>query len=99
VLSLLLSSPVIIGSVLLELKWPKLLWDNPQKAMKQNINAVVPTLFAMFLIPALLFLAYYILRTQILTYIVILLLNIIISAALYIIVISYAKTRFYEIEI
>ncbi|WP_027308499.1 hypothetical protein [Caloramator sp. ALD01] len=31
---------IYLVGIILELNWPKLVWDNPQKPMKQNVNAV-----------------------------------------------------------
>lgn len=44
----------VIG-ILIELKWPKLNWDNPQKPMKQNVNVIV-SLFITFAFSALVYL-------------------------------------------
>ena len=35
--------------ILIDLKWPKLDWDNEQKAVKQNMNGVISILFCMLL--------------------------------------------------
>lgn len=40
--------------ILIELKWPKLNWDNPQKPMKQNVNVIV-SLFITFAFAALVY--------------------------------------------
>lgn len=44
--NLLLFDFYIIG-IIIDLKWPKLNWDSPQKAMKQNINPVISILLSM----------------------------------------------------
>ncbi|SKB00755.1 Putative ATP-binding cassette [Caloramator quimbayensis] len=44
--NILLFDFYIIG-IIIDFKWPKLNWDNPQKAMKQNINPVILILLSM----------------------------------------------------
>ncbi|GFR34231.1 putative ABC transporter permease subunit [Thermobrachium celere] len=50
---------IYLVGIILELNWPKLVWDNPQKPMKQNINAV----FIIFIDFALIGINYLITKT------------------------------------
>ncbi|MCX7950352.1 MAG: ABC transporter permease [Clostridiales bacterium] len=51
--NLWLFASYLVG-ILIELKWPKLNWDNPQKPMKQNVNVIV-SLFITFAFAALVY--------------------------------------------
>jgi ABC-2 type transport system permease protein len=44
VLGLVIGLPAIVVSLLIDLLRPYLNWDNPQKAIKQNINVVLAML-------------------------------------------------------
>jgi len=58
VLSLLFATAFNMGSLWLETAYPRLRWDNPIAAMKQNPNAVIAILGAMGLLGGMAFLAF-----------------------------------------
>jgi ABC-2 type transport system permease protein len=101
VMSNLLMLPIFLAGLFIELKWPKLLWDNPVKAMKQNINVMAVVLGEMFiLLPILALLVIFVLKNNsTLSYIVLAAVPGIASVILYKLMIKYAEKRFYEIEI
>jgi ABC-2 type transport system permease protein len=101
VISNLLMLPIFLAGLFIELKWPKLLWDNPVKAMKQNINVMAVVLGEMFiLLPILALLVIFVLKNNsTLSYIVLAAVPGIASVILYKLMIKYAEKRFYEIEI
>lgn len=97
--SIIILTMIFIIEVLAELKWPKLNWDNPQKAIKQNINGVVGILGTMGFVALI---GAVIIRLNIKSnglYIALIVIPLIISSILYRKLLSYADKRFYEIEI
>jgi len=97
--SILILAVIFILEILIELKWPKLIWDNPQKAIKQNINAVVGILGTMgfiFLLGSLV--VNFNIRSYKMHFILILIF-LSLLVVLYKKIILYATKRFYDIEI
>jgi ABC-2 type transport system permease protein len=99
VISQLLMFPGFILGVLLDLTWPKLIWDNPQKAIKQNVNAVLMVFGNMFVLYFLAFMIYAFLKNPLTGYITLTLVPAIIGGSLYAFLLKYAPQKFYEIEI
>lgn len=100
VISNLLMLPVFILGLLMDLKWPKLLWDNPVKAMKQNINVMIVVLGEMFImLPIYALLIIFVLKNEVMGYAGLTLVPAILSAVLYSILMKYTNKRFYEIEV
>lgn len=100
VISNLLMLPIFIFGLLIDLKWPKLLWDNPVKAMKQNMNVMIVVLGEMFImLPIYVLMIIFVLKNQVLGYIGLTLIPAVLSIVLYILLTRYAKKRFYEIEV
>lgn len=100
VISNLLMLPIFMAGLMLDLKWPKLLWDNPVKAMKQNLNVMIVVLGEMFImLPILVLLIIFVLKNEILGYTGLILIPGILSIVLYNVLGKYAKKRFYEIEV
>lgn len=100
VISNLVMLPIFIIGLLIDLKWPKLVWDNPVKAMKQNINVMFVVLAEMFIVlPILAVLVIFLLKNSIMGYAGLTLIPAVISGILYGILTRYAKKRFYEIEV
>lgn len=100
IISIIIMLPVLIGSLMVELRWPKLTWDDPIKAMKQNINVVVMVLGEMFIyIPLIGFIAYKFLENPTVGYVILFTVPLIISSVLYRLLIKYSQKRFYQIEI
>lgn len=99
VIANLLMLPVILIGLLIDITWPKLVWDNPIKAMKQNINVMVVVLSEIFIVaPVLVILVILLLRNSLIGYLVLTILPAIVSILLYVLLIKYGKKRFYEIE-
>lgn len=98
VIALLLMTPILIFGIFLELMSPKLLWDNPQKAMKQNMNGLIIVFGGMFIIPLVGFLTYKYLDVPLYGYSILTLIPLILSVVLYKALIKYGTKRFYEIE-
>ncbi|MCX7903684.1 MAG: hypothetical protein N2486_04140 [Caloramator sp.] len=97
--SIILLTMIFIIEIFAELKWPKLNWDNPQKAIKQNINGVVGILGTMGFVAIF---GAIIVRLNLKSnwlYIALILIPLIISSILYQKLLSYVDKRFYEIEI
>lgn len=100
IISNLILLPIIIVSIIIEFKWPKLNWDDPVKAMKQNLNVVMVVLFGMFiLIPFIGVIVYKFLRNPIYGYFTLILVPLLISAVLYGWLMKYSNKRYYRIEI
>lgn len=100
VISNLLMLPIFIFGLLIDLKWPKLIWDNPIKAMKQNINVMIVVLGEMFImLPIYGLLIVFVLKNHIMGYVGLTLIPGILSIVLYSILTKYGKKRFYEIEV
>lgn len=90
--------PIFIAGIMLELKLPKLQWDNPQKAIKQNTNAVIIIFGQMFILFVLGFMIYKFLKTPPAAYTVLIIFPALISIYLHKLLLNYAEKRFYEIE-
>lgn len=98
-ISNLVMLPIFISGIMLELKLPKLLWDNPQKAIKQNTNAVIIIFGQMFLLFLLGVAVFKFLKTPAVTYSSLIILPALISIYLHKLLLNYAEKRFYEIEL
>lgn len=99
---LLASLPAIVVSLLIDLIRPYLNWDNPQKAIKQNMNV----LFAMLaggVIYGLLFLAgwlgYQISGSDLVVYLAVAAVSLLFGALLYLLLIKIAPNRYRDIEV
>lgn len=100
IISNLVVMPMIIIGVLVDISWPKLGWDDPVKAMKQNFNVVIVLLPAMFIIlPLLGLLVYFFLKQPLYGYSALIFIPLVLSIVLYKILIAYAKKRYYNIEV
>lgn len=100
IISNLILLPIIIIGLIIDFKWPKLSWDDPVKAMKQNLNVVVVVLFGMFvIIPVIGIVVYKFLRNPVYGYFTLILAPLLISAVLYRWLITYSNKRYYRIEI
>lgn len=97
--SIIILTMIFILEVFAELKWPKLNWDNPQKAIKQNINGVVGIFGTMGIVGLFgaLIVKFNIKSNGL--FIALIVIPLIISLILYQKLLSYADKRFYEIEI
>lgn len=100
VLGIVIMTPILIVGIIFELAWPKLIWDNIQKPMKQNINGVV-IILGSFIVMGLIGMLVYNLRGEGIMplYLGILISFAALSTALYWFLIKYSKKRFYDIEI
>jgi ABC-2 type transport system permease protein len=98
IISILLSLPLLIIGMLIELKWPKLNWDNPTKAMKQNVNVVIITFGQMIVLVLIGFIITNVAASPLYTYLGLGFVAIILTLILYKILIGYANKRYYEIE-
>ncbi len=101
-IGLIASLPAIVVSLLIDLARPYLSWDNPQKAIKQNINV----LFAMLaggVVYALIFLAgwlaYQRLGSDLAVYLVVVAVSLAVGALLYLFLIRIAPNRYRDIEV
>ncbi|MDF2672371.1 MAG: hypothetical protein K0R09_636 [Clostridiales bacterium] len=100
VISNLIMLPIFIAGLLIDLKWPKLVWDNPIKAMKQNINVMIVVLGEMFImLPILAVLIIFVLKNEVVGYLGLTLIPGILSIVLYSLLKRYTQKRFYEIEV
>jgi ABC-2 type transport system permease protein len=99
IISIIASSPFIILGLLIELKYPKLNWDNPQKAVKQNMNAVIIMFGNMGFIAALCLISFKFIKSPLAAYSFILSVSLILSLIFINWLFRYAEKRFYEIEI
>ncbi|KRQ87258.1 hypothetical protein ABG79_01061 [Caloramator mitchellensis] len=90
---------IYILEILAELRWPKLNWDNPQKAIKQNINGIVGMLGTMGLVAFLGFVIIFFKIKSITVYTLLTIIPLIAVIFLYKFLIYYVDKKFYEIEI
>lgn len=97
VISILIEVPFIFIGIMLELAWPKLDWDEPQKAVKQNVNAVICVLVQMFGIPAVIGFTVYLISNKYIVYALLVLVPLVLTYILSKLAINYGKRRFYEI--
>jgi len=102
VIGLLASLPAIVASLLIDLIRPYLNWDNPQKAIKQNINVILAML-AGGVIYALLFLAgwlvYQASGADLAVYLTVAAVSLTIGAVIYLFMIKIAPNRYRDIEV
>jgi ABC-2 type transport system permease protein len=102
VLGLVIGLPAIVVSLLVDLLRPYLNWDNPQKAIKQNINVVIAML-AGGIIYALIFLAgwlaYQVFQADFLVYLTVAAVSLAIGALLYLFMIKIAPNRYRDIQV
>lgn len=102
VLGLLACLPAITVSLLIDLIRPYMDWDNPQKAIKQNINVLLAML-AGGIIYALIFLAgwlvYQFVGSDLAIYLVVSVVSLVTGAALYYLLIKIAPNRYREIDV
>lgn len=100
VISNLLMLPTLIFGLIIDLRWPKLLWDNPIKAMKQNTNVLILVLGEMFvLLPVYALMIIFVLKNEVVGYTSLILIPAVLSFILYSLLTRFAKKRFYEIEV
>jgi ABC-2 type transport system permease protein len=102
VLGLVVGLPAIVVSLLIDLLRPYLNWDNPQRAIKQNVNV----LFAMLaggVIYAFVFLAgwftYQAFQADFLVYLAVAAVSLLIGTLLYLFMIKIAPNRYRDIEV
>ena len=102
VLGLLACLPAITVSLLIDLIRPYLDWNNPQKAIKQNINVLLAML-AGGVIYALIFLAgwlvYQFVGSDLAVYLTVSVVSLVTGAALYYLLIKIAPNRYRGIEV
>lgn len=98
VISCLASIPVIELSLIIDLFRPYLNWDNPQKAVKQNINGVVAMLVNALWVGVCLYLAGKFISNPLAGYAVLTVIFIAAGVTLYRLLIPYANKRYSEIE-
>lgn len=100
VISNLLMLPIFIFGLMIDLRWPKLLWENPVKAMKQNTNVMIVVLGEMFvLLPIYALMIIFVLKNELVGYAGLTLIPAVLSFILYSLLVRFAKKRFYEIEV
>lgn len=99
VIAILMMTPVLIAGIVVELTWPKLIWDNPQKAMKQNMNGVIIIVGSMCVIPLVGFLVYKFLKEPAYGYLALMIFPFLATILSYKFLMKYGKKRFYEIEL
>lgn len=98
VMAILIMTPVLITGILLELTWPKLLWDNPRKAMKQNMNGVIITIGGMCIVPLIGYLIFKFITKPLYAYGLLIIIPLSISIIMFDFLMKYGSKRFYEIE-
>jgi ABC-2 type transport system permease protein len=102
VIGLLASLPAIVVSLLIDLIRPYLNWDNPQKAIKQNINVLIAML-AGGVIYALIFVAgwvtYQFTGSDPAVYLAVAAVSLAVGVLLYLFMIRIAPNRYRDIEI
>lgn len=97
--SILVSMPLLLCGILLELAYPKLIWDNPQKAMKQNMNGVVIILGTMALVGLLGYLMFNFVKTPVNGFAMLITISLVLSILLYQWTMKVGTKRFYSIEL
>lgn len=96
--SSLAAAPITAISLTIDLFKPYLKWDNPTKAVKQNINGVVSMLFNALWNAGLLFAAGKFIKNPAVSYMVIFAVYIILGVITYKALIKYANKRYTELE-
>lgn len=90
--------PVTEIGLMIDLFRPYLNWDNPQKAVKQNLNGVVSMFFNSLWAGGLLFLAGRFISNHAVAYALLIAVFAMLGAVLYKVLVLYAERRYPEIE-
>lgn len=98
IISMVVMLPIQILGIIIELTWPKLIWDNPQKAMKQNMNGVIIILATMVTVPLLGFIIFKFISAPLYAYTALIIIPALVSIALYSFLMKFGSKRYYEIE-
>jgi ABC-2 type transport system permease protein len=98
IVSLVASMPTIEIGLLIDLYRPLLVWDNPQKAVKQNMNGVINMFFNALWIGGVMFAVGNFIPNTLIANIVLIILFATITIVLYGALIKYAEKRYAEIE-
>jgi len=101
-ISLLISAMAVLAFIedglIIDLFRPLLVWDNPQKAVKQNLNGIISILLNTSLTGIIMFAVLKLISDQFLGYAILTLIFGVLSIALYRALMSYASKRYMEIE-
>lgn len=92
------SVPIIEIGLIIDLFRPLLVWDNPQKAVKQNMNGVISLFFNTLWAEGLLFLIGNFISNALLTYVLLILIFTLLGIVLYKVLMGYANKRYADIE-
>lgn len=98
VISVLAAVPIIEIGLIIDLFRPLLVWDNPQKAVKQNLNGVLSMFLNMLWGCGFIFLAANFVPGPTLGFIVLFVIFALLGFVLYRALMSYAAKRYVEIE-
>lgn len=102
ILSIVISSlaviPIIEIGLIIDLFRPLLVWDNPQKAVKQNLNGIISMFFNSLWVGGILFLCARFINNHLISYVLLIIVFLAAGIILYKILISYAEKRYAEIE-
>lgn len=98
IISSLASVPVSEIGLIIDLSRPLLVWDNPQKAVKQNLNGVVSMFFNMLWTGAVLFAAWALIPNPLAAYLSLIIFFSLVGIILHKVLISYAQKRYDMIE-
>lgn len=99
VLSVLSALPLLLMGVFVDLRWPKLNWDNPSKAMKQNVNVVIIMFGQLFVILLEGLVIIFLIKVPSYSYMALIIFSLFTSAILFKLLLNYSDRRFYEIEV
>lgn len=99
IISQLVIMPALLAGMIMELAWPKLIWDNAQKAIKQNLNVMISIFGEMIILYALVALVITVLKEPLTGYLALTIVPVVMSVVLYNFLKRYLQKRFYEIEI
>jgi ABC-2 type transport system permease protein len=99
VVSIIVALPLLLTGVFVDLTWPKLDWDNPTKAMKQNVNVVIIMFGQMFVLLIEGLIIINLIKVPFYSYVTLIVFSLVISGILFKFLLKYSVRRFYEIEV
>lgn len=99
VIAMAASIPMIEIGLMIDTFRPLLSWDNPQKAVKQNLNGIISMFSGILWAGGLLFLAAMFIPNAALAYIILILIFVVLGVVLYKVLMNYAEKRYSSIEL
>jgi ABC-2 type transport system permease protein len=98
IIATLAGIPIMEIGFMIDLFRPLLVWDNPQKAVKQNLNCIISMFFNILWVGVIIYVVGNFITNFMLAYITLAIIFIVLGILLYSLLMKYAEKRYYEIE-